>query len=323
MRVSGLRNYIIAVSALFFFAGQLLAQNGNNTVSVIDRDTILIGDQIKWSIRIPAEELEKTSGFMLPDKPGEIMRGVEILGGVTLDTLSLKNRVPEIEASVLITSFDSGSYQLPPFPIYLKRTDGTLDTLDMKAPKLEVLTIQVDTASFEPYDIKGQMTYPITFAEILPWILIVLGILLISYLVYRYVGYLRAKRAGKLSEVHKDPPHIIALRELDLLRGRKLWQEGKEKEYYTVITDILRAYLEARYSIQAMEKTSNEILEELSGKNMKPEQFQELSDLFSLSDLVKFAKYTASREENENAIPVAVRFVNSTFEEVLEEEKRG
>ncbi|GAB1472850.1 hypothetical protein MASR2M69_02910 [Bacteroidota bacterium] len=37
-----------------------------------------------------------------------------------------------------------------------------------------------------------------------------------------------------------------------------------------------------------------------------------------LSDLVKFAKYTAPEQDCESAIPSAVRFVNSTFLEQIE-----
>ena len=116
----------------------------------------------------------------------------------------------------------------------------------------------------------------------------------------------------------KDPPHIIALRELDHLRKKKAWEKD-QKQYYTELTDVLRNYIEGVFDIQAMEQTSAEIIADLSSKEIDKKEFEELKELFNLSDLVKFAKYTASPQEGEAAIPVAVRFVNSTFLREIEE----
>ena len=55
-------------------------------------------------------------------------------------------------------------------------------------------------------------------------------------------------------------------------------------------------------------------------KELRPEDFGQLKELFSMADLVKFAKYTASESENENAVPAAVRFVNGTCAD-MEEKK--
>ena len=116
----------------------------------------------------------------------------------------------------------------------------------------------------------------------------------------------------------KDPPHIVALRSLDRIRGEKLWQKGNQKQYYTEITDTLRVYIEQRFGIKTIERTSNEILVDLSVKDLAPSDYEALKDLFGTADLVKFAKYSATEAENENAVPVAVRFVNDTFMQELE-----
>lgn len=295
---------------------------GGRRSSEIEKDTILIGDQIRWSLDIDASNFGEGDVLFVPEDAPAHLQGIEFIGGVSLDSVALKRRLPQVKASAVITSFDSGSYALPPFPLYLRRADGTTDTLDCGAPSLHVMTIPVDTASFTPYDIKGQIKAPVTFREVFPWIAGVIVLLLVAYLVYRLIKRSSASKAG-VSQAPADPPHITALRRLEETRNRKLWQQGKEKLYYTEITDTLREYIERRYSISAMESTSNEILTELSSKNLTPEQYAELSELFRLSDLVKFAKYKADQSENENAIPVAVRFVNSTFEDKLTEEKRG
>jgi hypothetical protein len=98
-----------------------------------------------------------------------------------------------------------------------------------------------------------------------------------------------------------------------------LWQNGEEKLFYTGVTDALREYIEARYEVSAMEKTTSEIMADLSDKKIEPRYYKELDELFKTADLVKFAKYVPGNEENEEVIPMAVRFVNAAFEQQLQE----
>ena len=192
----------------------------------------------------------------------------------------------------------------------------------MDSPFLDVTNIQIDTANFVMHPIKGQMRYPLTLKEVIPWIILGLVVIAAAYLLFRYIRYRRENRDFFGKPVVKDPPHIIALRALDKLSREKLWQNGKEKLFYTGITDTLREYIEARYNVSAMEKTSGEIMESLKDKSIEEKQYRELDELFKTADLVKFAKYIPQVHENEEAIPVAVRFVNSTFEQTLEEDKQ-
>ena len=102
----------------------------------------------------------------------------------------------------------------------------------------------------------------------------------------------------------------------------KIWKVGKEKQYYTGITDALRNYIESRYGFGAMEKTSSEIMDSLKDKKLDEKIFNDLDEMFARADLVKFAKYTPSEQDNENAIPVAVNFVNFAYMQQLEEAKK-
>lgn len=313
--------------ALFLFAGYgMYGQQpvpGNPVKSsTLSRDSILIGDQIVWStvLQVP----EKDSVLLVPyvntlqtDTTGA---KIEVIADFTLDTLSVKNGIKELGAKILLTSFDSGSFKLP-VPLIVLNPDGIPDTVVFDTPSVEVNTIQVDTTGFTPLDIKGQIQYPITFKEVFPWILLGIGILAILYLLYRYIKYRRENRDFFGRPIVQDPPHIVALRELDKLRSQKLWQSGKEKQFYTGITDALRDYIEGRYGVSAMEKTSSEIMADLADKQIEAKPYNELSELLKTADLVKFAKYIPDALENEDAIPKAVRFVNSTFMQELEGEK--
>lgn len=284
------------------------------------QDTIMIGDQVEWGARVnvPNDVTIWVDSLLNPVVPG-----VELISDYTFDTLKKRRDFYDIDMKAIITSFDSGSYYLPRQVIYFYKGEDLVDTLVLEGRDLEVTTIPIDTATYQMFDIKGPYTYPVTFKEVIPWVALGLAVLALGYLAYRFIKNRRENRSLFGKPVVKDPPHITALRSLESIRGKKLWQNNKEKEYYTEITDTLREYIEARYLVATFEKTSAEIVSDLEAKEVTGAEFDELKELFAVADLVKFAKYKASEGENERAIPVAVRFVNATYVEKLEEEENN
>lgn len=286
--------------------------------SSLSRDSILVGEQVVWNT-VFALPQERELMFAPYAQVVEAEKApIDVVHDLKLDTLSIKNGIQEIQARVLITSFDSGYYKLPLMVAYTPQGD----TIYLDSPFLDVTNIQIDTANFVMHPIKGQMGYPITFKEVLPWILLALFVAALVYLLYRYIKYRRENRDFFGKPIVKDPPHIVALRALDKLHNEKLWQSGKEKLFYTGITDTLREYIENRYGVNAMEKTSSEIMQSIADKQIDQKNYNELDELLKTADLVKFAKYVPQIHENEEAIPAAVRFVNSTFMQELEDEKQ-
>ena len=179
------------------------------------------------------------------------------------------------------------------------------------------MTMPVDTATFVPHDIKGVIRYPVTFAEVAPWVAGGLGciglIVLAVWLIRRY------RRNHNPEYIRKDPAHIVALRKLDKYRGNKMWAADKQKIFYSGITDTLREYISARYGVGAMEMTTAEIFADLKHADVPAELLGELKELFERADFVKFAKFTADDEDNAKALPTAVRFVTSTYQAEIED----
>ena len=318
------RNYIVTILVLLLFVcgGGLYGQQRVKSTT-ISKDTILIGDQVLWSTKIELGENDSLEVFPYESvlKDDTTNAKVEVVAEFKLDTISIKNGIKELDAKLLITSFDSGSYKLP-LPLFIVNPHKEdVYALSFETPVLSVNTIQVDTTGFVPMDIKGQIKYPVTFKEVVPWVLLGLVVLALLYLLLRYIKYKRENKNFFGKPIVQDPPHIVALRELDKIHSQKLWQNGKEKLFYTGITDALREYIEGRYGVNAMEKTSSEILASLKDEAIEEKVYKELDELFQVADLVKFAKYVPSVGENEEAIPSAVRFVNSTFMQELEGEK--
>lgn len=313
-------NILTAVFTAFLLFSAVRAEAQDILGARVSRDTILIGDQIEWTsdIQVPrgmSVRIDSMSGYVVP--------GVELIGDFVIDTVERGKEYSRVRTKATITSFDSGSYVLPPLVVYICRGENAVDTLRLPEVPLEVTTVPIDTTTYEIYDIRPQFRYPVTFAEVLPWLAGAIALAALAVVICRLVARRRKNRPLFGKPTPQDPPHIVALRDLDRIRGEKLWQSGNQKQYYTEITDTLRVYIEKRFGIKTIERTSGEILVDLSTKDVQPSDYESLKDLFGTADLVKFAKYTATEAENENAVPVAVRFVNDTFMQELENAASG
>ena len=282
------------------------------------RDSVLVGDQLRYGFVL--ENVAEGTPLALPELTVEKDSPLEILGGWQLDSTRVSGRREsparyDIRASLLLTAFWGGTYELPELPVLV----GT-DTLVFRpdAP-LEVTEPPVDMETFQPNDIKGQVQFPYTFKEIFPW---VAGGLLLAAGIGFLVWWLLQRRRKQEEALAAEPAHIRALRKLDKYRNDKFWKPDQQKAFYSGVTEALREYIAARYGVGAMEMTTAEIFDGLKGSDVPAELYQEMKDLFERADFVKFAKFTASDQENAQVLPQAVRFVTATYQSELEEESK-
>ena len=297
--------------------GKMIPVTGAFLQPLQERDSVLIADQLLYGFEL--KQVEEGTLFALPEwKNDEKGGGVRVVKPWTVDTVKVTRqkkdmpRLLDIRGGLVITSFDEGTYDLPPIMLGRLSKDGVIDTLVFDPMRLEVRTMPVDTATFVPHDIKGQIGYPVTFREVVPWVAAGLGSLaLVCLAVWMLV---RMKRRHDPAYAHKDPAHIVALRKLDRYRGSKMWVPEKQKAFYSGVTDTLREYIAARYGIGAMEMTTAEIFAGMKESDVPEELLEALRELFERADFVKFAKFVASEEENAAALPLAVRFVTSTYQ---------
>ena len=310
------------ILSLLLFAGlvcPVFAQEDEKPSTRISRDTMLIGDQIEWVIDLSFREGEK---FFVEKPDAQPAPGVETISPMTFDTISLKKGIVNVRGTAILTAFDSGSHFLPPLVTAIGHTDGSVDTVIFDSPIMEVTTIPIDTATFKPYDIKGQIRYPLTLKEMLPWAGLALLVAALIFVVVRLIKAHRDNTSFFGKPEVKDPPHIVALRSLDRIRSQKLWQNDKQKQFYTAVTDTLRLYISERYDISALESTSAEIFEELKNKGIEQALYVRVQELFETADYVKFAKHSASDLENEDAVPTAIKFVNETYMQQIEADSK-
>ena len=284
------------------------------------RDSIVIADQVEYCFEIDAAAAGKS--LALPKWEEASNDTLTVVRDWRLDTLQAGKKAPaKYRGSVVLAPFEEGTYELP--DVYVLRTDGrTVDTLKFDACKMEVKDVLADTTGFQVRDIKAQMRYPLTFREVLPYILgglLAAGLLALG--IYLIIIY-RRRKAGILAP--KDPPHIVALRELDRYRSDKYWAPEKQKAFYSGVTDALKAYIDARFAVDAPEMTTAELFAALADiQDIEPGLKADLQEMFERADFVKFAKYIAPDSDNAKVLPLAVRFVTDTYQTALEEERKA
>lgn len=273
----------------------------------IDSAAILIGEQTVLHLTVTADQ-DRPVQVIIPNDT--LMAGVELLNLSKADSTQIENNRLVIKQDLLITSFDSALYLLPP----LKVIDG-VDTVYSNQVALKVSTLPVNAENPEEYfDIKQVWKPPFVWVDYLP---ILLGILLVLLLAAAaWYGWKRWKEQKSLIPFKKEepklPPHEQAIKELDAIREQKLWQQGLSKAYYTQITETLRRYIDGRFGINAMEMTSGEILDLIRQNDEAKPLYENLRQILSLADFVKFAKMNPLPDENDLSLANAYRFVEQT-----------
>lgn len=304
-------------------SGKVIPMKGAFLQQLQERDSVLVADQLLYGFEL--KQVKEGTGLILPEIPQEQDYRLMYLSPWILDTVKVtkqKNGLPrllDLRGSVVVSSFEEGLYELPQIVVGRLSEEGVADTLVFEPLRLEVKTMPVDTVTFVPHDIKGQIRYPLTFAEMFPWVLGVCAAVLLMIFAIRFI--IMRRRAEDPAYAHKDPAHIIALRKLDKYRGSKMWAPEKQKLFYSGVTDTLREYISSRYGVPAMEMTTAQIFDDMKATDAPEALLKEVRELFDRADFVKFAKYVASEEDNASALPVAVRFVTETYQADVENGK--
>lgn len=310
------RIFYIVLFVMLLGNFQILNAQQVTVKASIDSTHILIGDQLKLLLEI---EKPKDLDVQFPQVPDTFSTQVEVVNRAKIDTFKLDDKQREkLTQTLLITSFDSGVHQIPPF--YFKLKDGTvLDSAATRALAFQVHGMKIDTTK-GPVDIKIPYSAPVSLKEVIPFIL---GIILIAAIVFFIFYYIKWKKKNvplfAKPEKPAEPAHIVALRELDRIKNQKLWQQEKLKQYYSEVSNTIRAYIESRFDVPAMEQTSAETIGLFKQRKdlINGTTLDQLQHILSLADLVKFAKYTPLADDNNQTLMNAYFFVNQTKKEEI------
>ncbi len=270
----------------------------------IDSTRMYIGDQQNFHLRLlvsPDARVEQVGFSALHQPP------LEVVQEMPWDTTAL-GRGLRLDKTLRFTAWDSGKVVIPRVPVIFRYRDQ-LDTAWSLAIPIEVALVLPDTSGLAP--IKPIIEEPARWTDYLPW-MIVAGIVVVLAL-WLWWWQRRGRPRPAAAGPPPRPPHELALEALDRLRKRKLWQQGQVKEYYFELSRILRAYLEARYDILALESTTGEIMAALRQKGVLPEErLTWLHRSLQLADMVKFAKAEPEPSQHVAIMDQAVAFIEAT-----------
>jgi hypothetical protein len=289
-------------------ASVLAASAQVSVEAVIDSIQIFVGQQAHVTLTATAKENAKVEFPQF--KPMEyITPGVEVLDRKELEQQPQDNGFVSRSMVYTMTSFDDTLYYIPPMTV---KIDGK--PYQSKSLALKVLTIEVDTLHaeqfFGPKDVQDN---PFQWSDWeWPFWLSVLMLVLLSVAYYLYLRLRDNKPIiSHIRIVKRLLPHQKAMKEIEQIKADKMVSSENSKEYYTKLTDTLRKYIVERYGFNAMEMTSSEIIERLMA-SQDQKALDELRQLFTTADLVKFAKYSTLINENDANLVNAIDFINQT-----------
>jgi hypothetical protein len=302
---------------MMILTGPMLRAQKLSVSSSIDSAQIWIGQQTNITFEYSFPKGKKIQTPVFSDT---IVGGLELVQRLKPDTIETDNGVVSVKQVYTVTSFEDTLLLIKSFP-FVDGPDTTWsDQLSLKI----VQPFEIDTATQQITDVKDiykpRYTLWYILKMVLPW---VLGIILLAAIVYLIIILLRKKK--EVVEINPElllPAWEVALSKLEKIRNEKLWHQNRHKEYHTELTDVLRAYIERVFNVQAMEMTSDEILSHLNFLKKDNQQvYQALTQILKLADLVKFAKWSAGPDEHELSLTNALFFVNNTIpkEEIKED----
>ena len=278
--------------------------------AAIDSTTLFIGDQTDLHLRATCEVGEQVQ---LPVLSEELIPGIEIVDKTIIDTAMLNDGRVQYNQYVTLTSFEDSLFYIAPLPFM----SGD-DTVWSESLMLNVVQpFEMDSTDMAITDIKGIYKAPIWWWGTLRWVLLVLAIAGIGVGGYYLITYLQSRARKSEDEVLPAEPlrpaEEVALEKLDAIREQKIWQTGQVKDYHTQLTDVVREYIARRFEVSSVEQTSDETLRAMRGLlSDKKELYESLREMLTLADLVKFAKWTATPDENEKSLRSAYTFVKET-----------
>ncbi len=110
-----------------------------------------------------------------------------------------------------------------------------------------------------------------------------------------------------------QPPDVWALSELDRLPSLSALDAAGRERYVVQVSEVVRRYLEIRFHVPALERTTPEFLhylQELSG--LAPEQRTALAAFLERTDLAKFARACPGPDEAADMVDAVRDLIRGT-----------
>ncbi|MFT5231948.1 MAG: hypothetical protein ACI97R_002025, partial [Candidatus Azotimanducaceae bacterium] len=296
-----------AVLGLFLFTS---FSSFGQVQATLDTTSIRIGEELTYTMTV---EADTTDLVVFPE--GQQFLPMEVIESYKLDTILNNSRYRFIKKYGL-TQFDSGRYQIPAQRVIINNKQFKTDTMTV-----EVRDVLVDTTKQKMFTIKDKIDVdspPFDFLKLLLWLLPILALIgAVAYIFFR---------RKKLREAQEEdlPPYEEAIDALHKLDDSQLLIQNKSKEYYSILTEIVKRYLDREVDDMALESTTDELIERLSAHkklghfDFDATMIKDLELVLKRADLVKFAKMQQASGQLEADRRTLELIINDTHEAIPE-----
>ncbi|WP_405251078.1 hypothetical protein [Dokdonia sp. Asnod3-C12] len=279
------KNAILRALSLFLllFISSLQVQAQDDVRATIDSTSILIGQQINYTIEALANDGE---AVIFPE--GQTFSPLEVIESYAIDTASSTSARMKLIKKYGLTQFDSGRYVIPKQKVIIGTRTVETDTF-----LVEVNNVILDTVNQGLYDIKPIIDLPRDYSN---WWKYLLWIIPVVVAISLFLWWLLRRNKKQKEAEQYIPPFEQAMATLTALDSKNLIAEAKYKEYYSVLTDAIRRYYEEKVYDRSMESTTDELIARLemerdSGHiDFSKHTIASIKDIFKRADLVKFAR---------------------------------
>jgi hypothetical protein len=214
---------------------------------------------------------------------------------------------------VTLQGFELGKQRTPSLEFELTDPAGVV--------KMPVSGSDVEIVSSLPADSKdtGADFYDVRKPELVPvrtWRLVwaLLAAIVTALLAFAIIRYLQRPKPVTVAPVKPpDPAHVRARAALDALARQNLPAQGKVKEFYFRLSEIIRAYLGEIYAFDALECTTPELLSALNTRSTPGLPTDALKTFADESDFVRYAKQDPGPDACKAALELAYRIVHATY----------
>lgn len=267
----------------------------------IEPDKLTVGDELRVTCLIRKQEGESVQPMLTP----QTLYPFELKGARSAPIPDAADGGPTEKLEIVLTAFETGDLALPAIPLSVRSASGVSSAAFTPERKIKVVSVlTAKDKSLRP--IKGPVSMDLV--TLLFGMAALAVIVLIAGVIAAIV--LRPRKAKPDPEARLAPEER-ARRELGRLRASAHLAEGRFREYYAELTDIIRRFLERRYGVDVMERTTPEILRTEPVASLDADTRSSIRELLDAADLVKFAKATPEAQQTarleESLLAVAAR----------------
>jgi len=275
-----------AVAALAILAVPLRAGGAQVTLSASSA-TATVGERIELRVVVQAEP--GVSGIRVAVPPG----AYEVVQRRLLPMTVSGDRRTFAEI-ITIAFFQTGDFTIGPFQVELlpagpaKQASESTGQLAIRVRSL----LGENDKDIQP--LKELLALRGDFRHLLPYAaaLLVPLLLVAAFLLLRR----QRRRMQERRATPPLPPELELEQDIHALRGRNLWSTGEFRHFFIVLSGVLKRFIERAYGFNAGECTTAETLAGLGTRENDAGIIAGLEEIFTLADLVKFARRVPAPE---------------------------